>query len=162
MDKNGDTILDDPAHGRSGRWLELLSRSNPTPDCIRRGRNLVSFDRDTESAGCVRGRSKFPLIGHGDTREGAGKWPVLFVYHDASDQSVVARLSEGTSAATTSVLLAGAERRQKSCKYEARCAKHGGYGNGRARPAKYTLNRRTQRAVNRPRISCGDFLVLTI
>jgi hypothetical protein len=80
--------------------------------------------RDSESPLCVRDLS--PPFRDGDTRERAGNGSILFVDHDASDNGVVARLSEGTSGTTTSeVILAGAERRQESSKCEATCAKHG-------------------------------------
>ena len=125
MDKNGDTIPDDRTGGRPRRRRELLSRSNPAPECIRRSRSLVPFDGDSESPRCIRRRSSSPRFRHGDTRERAGNWSIQFVDYHAIDKGVVARLGERTSGTTTSkVILAGAERRQESCKYEASCAKH--------------------------------------
>jgi hypothetical protein len=126
MDKNGDTIANGWTDGRSQRRRELLNRSNPAQECIGRTRSLVPFHRDSESPRGVRRRSNSSPFRHGDTRERAGNRSILFVDHDASDNGVVARLTEGTRCTTTSeVILAGGERRQEPCKYEASCAKHG-------------------------------------
>jgi hypothetical protein len=133
MYQNGDTVPDDRADGRSWRGRELLGRQNPATDGIRRSRCFLSLYPDGESPRCIRGRSRSPLIRHGDTRVRAGNWSILFVDHDAIDQSVVARVSEGTGATTTSVILARTERCRESCKYEGSGPGHG-YLNGYWQP----------------------------